>query len=135
MVITNVNATLTQLMTVALVTTGVLLVLGSGLSAGAIISCNMLGGKLIACLSTTDLIRKIWKDRYGDELVGLTTTSLYGSYSMYNSIPYWKKLGSSKGTALIKPNDVIYKYWLRFIGKRRIKKAMKTSWGRLFQKY
>ena len=27
------------------------------------------------------------------------------------------------------------KYWLRFIGKRRIKKAMKTSWGRLFQKY
>ena len=48
MVITNVNATLTQLMTVALVTTGVILVLGSGLSAGAIISCNMLGGKLVA---------------------------------------------------------------------------------------
>jgi len=48
MIITNVNATLTQLMTVALVTTGVLLVLGSGLSAGAIISCNMLGGKIIS---------------------------------------------------------------------------------------
>ena len=27
------------------------------------------------------------------------------------------------------------KYWLRFIGKRRIKKAMKTRWGKLFQKY
>ena len=27
------------------------------------------------------------------------------------------------------------KYWLRFIGKRRIKKAMKSSWGKLFQKY
>ena len=48
MVITNINATLTQLMTVAIVTTGVLLVLGSGLSAGAIISCNMLGGKLVS---------------------------------------------------------------------------------------
>ena len=48
MIITNVNATLTQLMTVAIVTTGVLLVLGSGLSAGAIISCNMLGGKLVS---------------------------------------------------------------------------------------
>ena len=48
MIITNVNATLTQLMTVALGTTGVLLVLGSGLSAGAIISCNMLGGKIIS---------------------------------------------------------------------------------------
>ena len=46
MIITNVNATLTQLMTVAIVTTGVLLVLNSGLSAGAIISCNMLGGNL-----------------------------------------------------------------------------------------
>ena len=48
MIITNVNATLTQLMTVAIVTTGVLLVLGDGLSAGAIISCNMLGGKLVS---------------------------------------------------------------------------------------
>jgi ABC-type bacteriocin/lantibiotic exporter with double-glycine peptidase domain len=48
MVITNINSTLTQIMTVAIVTTGVLLVLGSGLSAGAIISCNMLGGKLVA---------------------------------------------------------------------------------------
>ena len=48
MIITNVNATLTQLMTVAIVTTGVLLVLNSGLSAGAIISCNMLGGKLLS---------------------------------------------------------------------------------------
>ena len=48
MIITNVNATLTQLMTVAIVTTGVLLVLNSGLSAGAIISCNMLGGKLVS---------------------------------------------------------------------------------------
>jgi len=27
------------------------------------------------------------------------------------------------------------KYWLRFIGRRRIKKAMKTKWGKLFQKY
>ena len=48
MIITNVNATLTQLMTVAIVTTGVLLVLADGLSAGAIISCNMLGGKLVS---------------------------------------------------------------------------------------
>ena len=48
MIITNVNATLSQLMTVAIVTTGCLLVLNSGLSAGAIISCNMLGGKLVS---------------------------------------------------------------------------------------
>ena len=78
---------------------------------------NFLGGKLLACLTTTDEIRKIWKDKYGDVLVGITTTSLYGSYSMYNSIPYWKKLGSSKGTALIKPNDEVYMYWYKFLEK------------------
>ena len=26
-------------------------------------------------------------------------------------------------------------YWLRFIGRRRIREAMKTGWGRLFQSY
>ncbi len=26
-------------------------------------------------------------------------------------------------------------YWLRFVGRRRIKEAMKTGWGRLFQSY
>ncbi len=48
MVINNLNATLNQLMTVALVTTGVLLVLSGGLSAGAVISCNMLGTRLVS---------------------------------------------------------------------------------------
>lgn len=76
---------------------------------------NMLGGKLIACLSTTDLIRKIWKDKYDDELVGLTTTSLFGSFSMYNNIPLWKKLGVSKGRVFIKPDKEIYQYWLDWI--------------------
>ena len=27
------------------------------------------------------------------------------------------------------------KYWLRFIGKSRIRKAMKSKWGKLFQRY
>ena len=48
MVITNINNTLTQLMTIALITTGILLVLNAGLSAGAVISCNMLGGRLVS---------------------------------------------------------------------------------------
>ena len=46
--VTNINATLTQVMTVVLVFTGVLLVLAGSLSAGAIISCNMLAGKLVS---------------------------------------------------------------------------------------
>ncbi len=47
---------------------------------------NFLGGKLVAALVTSSATRKIWKDLYGQTLVGITTTSLYGSYSMYNSL-------------------------------------------------
>ena len=76
---------------------------------------NMLGGKLIASLATTEMVRKIWKKRYNDELVGLTTTSLFGSYSMYNNIPQWKKCGSSKGKVYIKPDADIYQFWLDWV--------------------
>ena len=94
---------------------------------------NMLGGKLIASVATTDFIRKIWKDKYGDELVGLTTTSLFGSYSMYNNLPQWKKVGTSKGKVYIKPDDEIYLYWLKWVRENHrdkydeIMKGLKTS--------
>ena len=26
-------------------------------------------------------------------------------------------------------------YWMRFIGRRRVRAAMKTDWGKLFQSY
>ena len=94
---------------------------------------NMLGGKLIACLATTDLIRDIWKDRYNDDLVGLTTTSLFGSFSMYNNIPHWKKVGVSKGKVFLKPDKDIYQYWLDHVRNNHrddyneIMKGMKTG--------
>ena len=46
-VVNNLNSTLQQIMTICLVFTGVMLVLDGGLSAGAIISCNMLAGKVV----------------------------------------------------------------------------------------
>lgn len=72
---------------------------------------NFLGGKLIASLLTTQRIRDDWKNKYGDTLVGLTTTSLYGQGSMYNSIPYWKSLGESAGKVYIKPDPELYEKW------------------------
>ncbi len=45
---TNVNSTLMNLMTVAIIFTGINLVFAGALSAGAIISCNMLGAKVVA---------------------------------------------------------------------------------------
>ena len=68
-------------------------------------------------LCGSEKIRKDWKDRYGDELVGMTTTSLYGTYSMYNSIPMWKKVGSSNGKIIIKPDDDHYLFWNDWVKK------------------
>ena len=76
---------------------------------------HFLGGKLIALLSTTNVIRDEWEKRYGDKLVGLTTTSLYGSYSMYSNLVLWKKCGSSRGKVYIKPDEEIYSYWLQWV--------------------
>lgn len=78
---------------------------------------NMLLGKLLASLCGSEKIRKDWKERYGDELVGMTTTSLYGTYSMYNSIPMWKKVGSSNGKIIIKPDDDHYLFWNDWVKK------------------
>lgn len=76
---------------------------------------NMNGMKLIASMATDKVVRDTWKEKYGDELVGITTTSLYGSYSAYNSIPLWKKMGKSNGRVMIKPNDEIYDWWHQYL--------------------
>jgi hypothetical protein len=77
---------------------------------------NFLGGKLVACLATSDVIRKKWKDLYGQTLAGMTTTSLYGSYSMYNSLNrWWHKCGVSSGQMLIKPDQSCYDQWHKYV--------------------
>ena len=76
---------------------------------------NMLGGKLIAALTTCSDVRNQWKKDYDDILVGLTTTSLYGAHSQYNAIPHWKTLGESAGKIMIKPDDSTYLIWNRWL--------------------
>jgi len=86
-------------------------------SIGTTICCaqplgfNFLGGKLVAALVTSSVVRDAWKELYGQTLVGLSTTSLYGIHSMYNSIPLWKTLGSSSGKIALKPDDSTYEVW------------------------
>ncbi len=79
---------------------------------------NFLGGKLIASLATTSQIREKWKERYDDTLVGLTTTSLFGKFSMYDRIPYWKPLGETSGQVFIKPDDEYYEFWSSWVKKK-----------------
>jgi hypothetical protein len=75
----------------------------------------MLGGKLIAALTTCSDVRNQWKKDYDDVLVGLTTTSLYGAHSQYNGIPHWKTLGESAGKIMIKPDDSVYLVWNKWL--------------------
>lgn len=76
---------------------------------------NFLGGKLIAALTTSEEIRNHWKDNYGNTLIGVLTTSLYGIHSMYNGIPHFKTLGESKGLISIKPDDKYYDPWHQWL--------------------
>ena len=80
---------------------------------------NMLGGKLIAAMATSPVIRKAWRDMYDDTLVAVGTTSLYGIHSQYNGIPHYKTLGESKGLISIKPDDSVYEPWHQWIKENR----------------
>jgi len=57
-----------------------------------------LGGKLLALLITSDYVENTWNEKYHNNLAGITTTSLYGSFSQYNSLKYWKKMGKTNGS-------------------------------------
>ena len=76
---------------------------------------NMLGGKLIAALTTSSTVREQWYKDYEDVLIGITTTSLYGVHSQYNAIPHWKTLGESAGKIAIKPDDSAYFVWANWL--------------------
>lgn len=80
---------------------------------------NFLGNKLIASLVPSKKIRDIWKELYDDTLVGVTTTSLFGTQSIYNGIPYWKKCGGSAGEILLKPDDNVYKTWHEWLKENK----------------
>jgi hypothetical protein len=80
---------------------------------------NLLGGKLIAALATSPIIRSAWKQTYDDTLIAVGTTSLYGIHSQYNGIPHYKTLGESKGLIAIKPDDLVYDPWHQWLKENR----------------
>ena len=90
---------------------------------------NMLGGKLIASLLCTDVVRNAWKELYDEVLVGVTTTSLYGKHSMYQRIPYWKELGETTGRVTLKPADSYYKFWHHWIQEHYPEKYAEKTLG------
>ena len=70
---------------------------------------NYMGGKLLALLCLSDDVQHEWKKRYGDTLVGVTTTSLYGNtktngLSQYDGLEHWNKMGFSSGSVAFEPS-------------------------------
>jgi hypothetical protein len=82
---------------------------------------NYVGGKLLALLCLSDEVQYQWKKQYGDVLVGVTTTSLYGKNKMgglsqYDNLKHWKKMGFSSGSVsyeTTKPTVNAIRDWLK----------------------
>jgi hypothetical protein len=69
---------------------------------------NYVGGKLLALLCLSSEIQDLWKQLYGDTLVSVTTTSLYGrtkqdGLSQYDNLDHWLKMGFTAGSVSFEP--------------------------------
>ena len=82
---------------------------------------NYVGGKLLALLCLADPIQELWEKLYGDKLVSVTTTSLYGKtkaggLSQYDNLDYWQPMGFTSGSVSFEPlQDTRYmiREWLK----------------------
>ena len=82
---------------------------------------NYVGGKLLALLCLSDDVQRLWKEKYGDTLVGVTTTSLYGKskpsgLSQYDGLEHWNAMGFSAGSVGFEPTREtinLIKQWLK----------------------
>lgn len=69
---------------------------------------NYVGGKLLALLCLATPIQELWEKLYGDKLVSVTTTSLYGKtkaggLSQYDNLDYWQPMGFTSGSVSFEP--------------------------------
>ena len=69
---------------------------------------NYVGGKLLALLCLSSEIQDLWEKLYGDKLVSVTTTSLYGrtkqdGLSQYDNLDHWQKMGFTAGSVSFEP--------------------------------
>ena len=88
---------------------------------------NYVGGKLLALLCLCDEVQKQWKKQYGDVLVGVTTTSLYGKNKMgglsqYDNLKHWKKMGFSSGSVSYEATKSTIRLLLNWLAKKHTRK-------------
>ena len=88
---------------------------------------NYVGGKLLALLCLSDPVQEMWEKLYGDKLVSVSTTSLYGKtkadgLSQYDNLDHWQKMGFTSGSVSYEPsNETRYmiREWLKTNHTRR----------------
>ena len=88
---------------------------------------NYMGGKLLALLCLADTVQNDWRERYGDVLVGVTTTSLYGNtksngLSQYDGLEHWNKMGFSSGSVAFEPSRATKKMIFDWLKENHTKK-------------
>jgi len=88
---------------------------------------NYMGGKLLALLCLADTVQNDWRERYGDVLVGVTTTSLYGNtksngLSQYDGLEHWNKMGFSSGSVAFEPSRATKKMIFNWLKENHTKK-------------
>jgi len=70
---------------------------------------NRLGMKFLCCL-VPRMVEK-WETKYDTRIVGVTTTSLHGQVSAYQGMKWWKSLGTTSGTQILKPLRNEWSQW------------------------
>jgi hypothetical protein len=88
---------------------------------------NYMGGKLLALMCLSDTVQADWKRQYGDTLVGVTTTSLYGKtkvggLSQYDGLEHWNPMGFSSGSVAFEPSRATKKLvfdWIKETDPRK----------------
>ena len=88
---------------------------------------NYTGGKLLALLCLCDKVQQDWKKQYGDTLIGVTTTSLYGKsktnqLSQYDRLQHWKKMGFTSGSVSYEARKPTVKLMLDWLKKNHTRK-------------
>ena len=88
---------------------------------------NYMGGKLLALLCLSDTVQNDWQNKYGDVLVGVTTTSLYGKtkaggLSQYDGLEHWNAMGFTSGSVAFDPSKKTMKMVFEWIKENHTKK-------------
>ncbi len=82
---------------------------------------NYVGGKLLALLCLSTPVQELWEKLYGDKLVSVTTTSLYGKtkaggLSQYDNLDFWQPMGFTSGSVSFEPlreTRYLIREWLK----------------------